>query len=343
VAANLGLPRPAVAADGVSVDATATGTGASGLTFAHTMGAGSNGLIVVGVVTPIICQTTATDSGNCGGCGATCALSIASSIDSGLLGRWHLDEGSGATSADSSGNGNTATLASSPAWVSGTSNNALQFNGTSSYAEAAVGTWFGANNTLSVSAWVYATSTTNGPIFGVTDTKPGGGWNMPFLSIAGSSVYGWIYNNAVLSATVTLNAWHLLTITYDPVGSPTTRFYVDGALSTTGTGTYSHTLNATDYLTTFIGGAKPAAVTSSFLNGIIDDLRAYKRVLSAGEIALLYSAQTSCVASACGSCPTGTTSCSGVCTNTAADNNNCNTCGTVCSGGTPSCVAGTCQ
>jgi hypothetical protein len=142
---------------------------------------------------------------------------------------------------------------------------------------------------------------------------------------------------------VTLNAWHMLTITYDPSGSPTPRFYVAGALSTTGTGTYSHTTNATDYLTTFIGGAKPAAVTSSFLNGIIDELRAYKRVLSAGEIALLYNAQTSCVASSCGGCPTGTTNCSGVCTNTAADNNNCNTCGTVCSGGTPNCVASTCQ
>jgi hypothetical protein len=294
-----------------------------------------------------VCVDTTTNQNNCMTCGNACGAITCGSCDSGMLGLWHLDDGSGATAADSSGNGNNATLTNSPTWTTGhtggMSDKALQFNGTNNYLNATIGAWFTGNNTLSASAWVYATSTTNGPIFGVTDTRPGAGWNMPFLSIAGSSVYGWIYNNTVLSATVTLNAWHLLTITYDPAGSPTTRFYVDGALSTTGTGTYSHTTNATDYLTTYIGGAKPAAVTSSYLNGIIDDLRAYKRVLSAGEIALLYNAQTSCVASVCGSCPTGTTNCSGVCTNTAADNNNCNTCGTVCPGGTPNCVASACQ
>ena len=145
-----------------------------------------------------------------------------------------------------------------------------------------------------------------------------------------------------LTGTVSLNAWHLLAITYDPAGSGTEKFYVDGALAGAGTGAYAPSMG-TDYLTTFISGAKPASLnTQNYLNGLIDDLRAYKRVLSAGEISLLYNAQVSC-SGTCGGCPSGTTSCSGACTNTAADNNNCSMCGTVCSGGTPNCVASTCQ
>ncbi|HEY2729044.1 MAG TPA: LamG-like jellyroll fold domain-containing protein, partial [Polyangia bacterium] len=345
VATNLGLPRPAAAAGGVSVDATATGTGASGLTFAHTMGAGSNGLIVVGVVVPVICQTTATDSGNCGGCGTTCPLSIASSIDSGLLGLWHLNEGSGATSADGTSNNNNATLTGSPAWVEGYSGNALQFNGTSSYAEAPIGTWFGANNTLSVSAWVYATSTTNGPIVGVTNSSPPGGWNMPFLSIIGSTVYGWIYNNTAVSATVSLNAWHMVSLTYDPAGSPTTRFYVDGTQAATATGTYSNS-GVSDYWSTYIPGSKPGPVNAmnSYLDGIVDEVRAYNRVLSAGEVSSLYTARLACSGSTCAACPAGQVACSGSCVTTATDGNNCGGCGITCNTSFgESCIASVCN
>ena len=63
---------------------------------------------------------------------------------------------------------------------------------------------------------------------------------MPFLSINGSTVFGWLWQvngNTPLSATVTLNAWHLLTITYDPSAQRRPeKFYVDGALSLVGDG-----------------------------------------------------------------------------------------------------------
>ena len=126
---------------------------------------------------------------------------------------------------------------------------------------------------------------------------------MPFLSIAGSTVYGWLWsmtNNNPLSATVSLNAWHLLTITYDPNGGGAgigkEIFYVDGAASQSADITYWPSGNS-DFLTTQIQGAKPSAVTNNILNGTIDELRAYTRVLSAGEIALLYNARQVCTGS----------------------------------------------
>src|SRR5262249_7192003 len=125
-------------------------------------------------------------------CGTTCSGYTASGLASGLLGLWHLDEGSGASSVDSSGNGNTASLVGSPAWVTGYEAYGIETNGSSSYLNANSGPGSGANTTPSATAWVYATANTNGPIFGVTDTPPGGGWNMPFLSINGATVYGWL-------------------------------------------------------------------------------------------------------------------------------------------------------
>jgi hypothetical protein len=49
------------------------------------------------------------------------------------VGQWKLDEGSGSTTADISGNGNTGTLVGSPAWTTGHTGNALNFNNLTSY------------------------------------------------------------------------------------------------------------------------------------------------------------------------------------------------------------------
>jgi Concanavalin A-like lectin/glucanases superfamily len=349
VAAGIWLPRTARGAGGVAVDASATGTGASGLSFSHTMGAGANGLLLVGVVMPVTCANTTNDSGNCAACGSTCAGNTTGSVASGLLGLWHLDEGAGTTSADASGNGNTASLLGSPSWTTGYEGDALQLNGSSSYVQASTGSgWFGGNNTLTAAAWVYVTANTNGPVFGVTTIPVGGGWNMPFLSVNGATVYGWLWQvngNNPLSTTVSLNAWHHLAITYDPTAvSPTVGreiFYVDGAQVATGTGTYSPS-GLTDYFSTLIGGAKPSGV-NSYLLGRIDEPRTYNRVLSAAEISTLATARLSCSASSCAACPMGLSSCGGSCVNETTDASNCGSCGHACnSAGGETCVAGTC-
>ena len=102
---------------------------------------------------------------------------------------------------------------------------------------------------------------------------------------------------------------------------------------------------AINYWTTKIPGAS-AGTTAKTLTGLIDEARAYSRVLSAGEIKLLYDARQSCVGSSCNGCPSGTTLCGGACTNTLADKNNCGACAMgmmfVCPGA-QTCVAGTCM
>ena len=57
------------------------------------------------------------------------ATYTAAAPPSGLAGAWGFNEGSGTTTADASGNGNTATLVNGPTWVAGKYGNGLSFDG----------------------------------------------------------------------------------------------------------------------------------------------------------------------------------------------------------------------
>jgi hypothetical protein len=226
---------------------------------------------------------------------------VGETIESNLVGYWPMDEGTGTTTVDASGNNNGGMMTIgaggtqttiSQAWASGSPGKAgwgFNFDGTDDYINAQIGLYFGQNNPLTASAWVYVTAASNGPVFGVTNSPPNTGWNMPFLSVNGTTVYGWIWlvnNNVPLSSTVSANAWHLLTITYTPSNGGQEIFYVDGSAVGSGAGQYVPS-GSIDYFSTYIAGAKPTSVLS-LLNTKIDDVRIYNRVLSATEIKNLF-------------------------------------------------------
>ena len=170
---------------------------------------------------------------------------------------------------------------------------ALSFDGSNDYISTPIGNYFGQNNALSVEAWINVTGTSNGPIFTVTNSPPGGGWNMPFLSINGTTVYGWIWGvngNTALSHSIALG-WHKLSLTYDPNANPTLNFYIDGTNVASGTGQYSPS-NAFNYWTTYNPGAKPSGVNSYF-NGTIDEVSLWSKALTANEIISNYNGKLS--------------------------------------------------
>ena len=208
----------------------------------------------------------------------------------GYISVWHLQETSGSNS-DSTSNANNTTVSGTTS-TTGKILNGRASSG-SNYEYGSISSWFGGNNTLTASAWYYATSGSNGPIFGVTQSVPGGGWDMPFLSANGTTIYGWLWNvngNTPLSYNTT-TGWHHLVITYDPGGGGTEDLYVDGSLVKTATGEYSPS-GATDYWTTDIPGAKPGGVNSN-LTGTIDEIRASNTVRSASWIATEYNNENS--------------------------------------------------
>ncbi len=57
------------------------------------------------------------------------AVTNTANADPGLVGWWRLDEGSGTTAYDSSGNGRHGTLLGNPQWVTGKIGGALEFDG----------------------------------------------------------------------------------------------------------------------------------------------------------------------------------------------------------------------
>jgi len=64
-------------------------------------------------------------------------LSMASNASADLVVHWSLDEGSGTTAHDFSGNGNDGTLNGDPQWATGKAGGALEFDGTGDYVEVA--------------------------------------------------------------------------------------------------------------------------------------------------------------------------------------------------------------
>lgn len=124
---------------------------------------------------------------------------------------------SGSTLADIKGSAN-ATLYNSPSYTS-TSGKYLSFNGSNQYAITGnLSSGMGNTNHITLFAWVYPTG--NGVIASELGTgSPSSGWHESVMEITGGNtlrVGFWSGTGIVqLSTSITLNAWHLVAITYD--------------------------------------------------------------------------------------------------------------------------------
>lgn len=167
-----------------------------------------------------------------------------------------------------------------------------RFNGASNYVYAPLGNYYGQNNPLTISAWIHMNSTTNGPIIGIVNTPPNGGWSMPFVSAQYPIIWGDIWNNNPISYNVPSPGWYFVALGYTPSGAGTYSLYVDGVLSASASGQYSSS-GSFDYWTTYVAGCKPGPTdcsdsVGSLLSGELADVQAYNTSLSANEINSLY-------------------------------------------------------
>jgi hypothetical protein len=222
----------------------------------------------------------------------------------GLAGWWKFDEGSGTTTADSSGNGNTGTLVNNgsglPTWTtSGKINNALVFSTTTNTASNEVDAGNSASlqitGSMTVTAWVYKTAslTFDGRIVYRRDSG-----TIPFalkttndcgqLNFAMEIVNGTAATEPCSKTVVQTNTWYFVTAVYDQ-SVPIVHIYVNGVLDDGGNGyaspivVPSSLVASTAHLA--IGGDN---FTNSGFTGTIDDPRVYNRALSAAEIRALY-------------------------------------------------------
>ncbi len=220
---------------------------------------------------------------------------LAVAPSNGLVGWWKLDDESGSTAADSSGQGNNGTVIGSPSWTSGKIGGALSFNGTTNEVSTSDGNSVKGLTQVTVSAWLKPTA--YNPNFaeiyfepttvnaGNTRLEilltPTGGIQMGGRSPDAASYVTWVQT----AAAIPLNAWTLVTAVYDSV-SGNYSIYLNGVLSASSSSSGSAFTNSNPFATPFIG-SEGDTDAYDFI-GSIDDVRIYNRALSAAEVWDLY-------------------------------------------------------
>jgi len=203
--------------------------------------------------------------------------------------RWHLNEETGETVIDSSGNGRDGTPINNPVSVVGKLNTCLSFNGinqTINYGNIA---GFERTDKFSFEAWFKTTD--NGdyrPFFGKND---GNGYifylhtgEVRFYAKGVSDGYIMVHT----SNTFNDNNWHQAIMTYNGNSSPSgIHIYVDGvnrSLSTLHDNLASSILNSGSLIT--------GNFSTRYYNGLFDDLIIYDKELSQEEVTYRYNSGT---------------------------------------------------
>jgi prepilin-type N-terminal cleavage/methylation domain-containing protein len=229
---------------------------------------------------------TSTDGGDAPGqmeMGTDLALLPIEYGDTGLIAYWNFEEGTGnTTTTDHGGGGHNGTWAGTGGhYTTGkVGSYAGSFDGSSDSIAVSTGS---SQANFSFCAWVQSVNP-NGV------GNPDGMSNI--ISASGDSIaqYTSVFSSkfqtaAWRSATTiwTANTWYFVCFTFS-ASSNSLRLYTNGNLEFDGT---SATTYAGGYITK-IGRYQDAAIR--YLNGKMDDIRAWKRILSSAEIAALYNA-----------------------------------------------------
>lgn len=201
----------------------------------------------------------------------------------GLVISYQMNDGSGLSVTDNSGNSHVATLGTGTSWVASPiqfTANALSFDGADDFVEIYDTALLDITTAITLEAWVYPISNAGvqnvickssqtintGYIFPRTDD----GWaNTSFyLHLDG----GW---NVVTAAYPSLNEWHHLAATYD---GATMKIYIDGVLSASQAATGTITTNNNS----LVLGDQPGY--SEVYGGAADDIRVWNTARTAAEI-----------------------------------------------------------
>jgi hypothetical protein len=211
-------------------------------------------------------------------------------IDGGqpVMGSWHMDETSGSTVGDASGNSNTGT-ASGTTIVDGRFNKARIFNGTSDYINVPDASSLRLTTAGTVEAWINISSTATDDrvvlIKGTSASNISYGMHFDNPPVA---ITFWVDSDGYWGPTCTVNTgsnsiasntWYHVVGTW---GGGNIRIYLNGSLVNSATCTASAFNNTAPVK---IGGN----VSSwQYWYGLIDEVRIYNRALTAEEISDLY-------------------------------------------------------
>ena len=206
---------------------------------------------------------------------------VARGADPDLVGYWKFDETSGITAQDAAGNGNDGTLSGDPQWAAGKLGGALEFDGDGDYVDCGDDPILNITGQITVACWIRVSQFTVGwqAIFTMGDDS----WRLQrqtttdnlcwaCTGVTGTPGDWWLHGDV----NVNDGEWHHAAGVYD--GSKY-YLYVDGDLDASKDA--SGTMSISSY-PVFIGAN--AQQSGREFEGLIDDVRVYKRALMDTEI-----------------------------------------------------------
>jgi hypothetical protein len=220
----------------------------------------------------------------------------------GLVGWWKLDDGSGTSAADSSGNGNTGTLINTPTWTTGINKGALTLNGTNQYVDAGDPASLQLAGSWTVSTWFNPSALpSSGHAYFLLDKEinccGGNPQNYRLMlsnSYAGCTGLSWSVNFDTASfnqtsvcypMSVSAGTWYLITGVWNSASS-NLYLYINGSLVGTTNATFIPPVSGPGLGNHLDLGRESS--NGSFSAGTLDDARVYNRALSATDIMTLY-------------------------------------------------------
>jgi hypothetical protein len=213
------------------------------------------------------------------------------SASAGLIAYLKMDEGTGTTAADSSGNGNVGTLVPGATWTTGRSGPAVALDGVAGYVRVPDAPMLD-TFPLTAAIW-FKTSATTGP-FGLVNKYAAGSYNGYQIFISNGNLCAWYLRDAanyifdgtacsMSTAGYNDGLWHQAALVVDALGG---RLYLDGIqkASQPWTGVAGSPTTVQE-----VGlGHYPGATGGGFLAGAVDELRLYNRALNAAEVLQLF-------------------------------------------------------
>lgn len=189
------------------------------------------------------------------------------------------------------GNNGNWTNQASGATVPGAIGQAINLDGINDFVDIVPGAADITTGTLTLSAWIYATSTAgaNGQRIIALPYNESGGVENYTLMVQSNTIALWINslptptNDSVTAAFTTPNSWHHIVGTYN---KPVMTIYIDGVQKAQKNHSVGGNLPTHGSGNLQIGRFGPT--WGQYFGGAIDDVRIYNRVLSQAEITRLY-------------------------------------------------------
>jgi hypothetical protein len=197
-----------------------------------------------------------------------------------LVAHWKMDEGSGDTIVDSSGNGHDGTLNGTAAWMTGQFGLALHFDGSSTYAQIPANPNLDLLNhgDFSVSVWLMIDELPSEYRAALQQTD-GDGTGRTWLGYTQGDFYNY-HGGANRFAGVTPEAqtwYHVAYVVTEGGIDDTIQWYIDGEP----TDSHTTSVESNDNGNYLIGCHK---ALGNFWPGLLDDIRIYNHALTKAEI-----------------------------------------------------------